>query len=63
MQTSVQTPSRELQAVENCRHHWVIDAANGPTSRGRCKRCGDERDFYNNPEDALIPREEHTASH
>ena len=22
-----------------CAHHWVIDAANGHTSRGVCKRC------------------------
>jgi hypothetical protein len=60
--TSVRSRISEEQAVDTCRHHWVIDAANGPTSRGRCKRCGEERDFFNNPEDALIPREEHAAS-
>lgn len=30
-----------------CRHHWLIEPANGPTSRGRCRLCGDERDFRN----------------
>jgi hypothetical protein len=62
MQTSVQTSIGDQRSIDTCKHHWVIDAANGPTSRGRCKRCGDERDFFNNPEDALIPREEHAAS-
>lgn len=37
-----------------CRHHWVIEMPNGPLSHGRCKVCGLERDFYNNPEDARI---------
>ena len=45
-----------------CRHHWLIEIANGPTSRGRCKRCGAERDFYNNAEDALVQREEAPAA-
>ena len=22
-----------------CVHHWVIEEANGPTSKGRCKKC------------------------
>jgi len=30
-----------------CRHHWLIESPNGPTSRGRCRRCGTERDFTN----------------
>ena len=34
-------------AVSACRHHWIIEAAAGPTSRGRCKRCGEERQFTN----------------
>lgn len=40
--------------LSDCRHHWVIEAANGPVSHGRCKNCGRERDFYNNPEDARL---------
>ena len=38
----------------DCRHHWVIEMPNGPVSHGQCKVCGQERDFYNNPEDARI---------
>ncbi|HEU4759630.1 MAG TPA: hypothetical protein VFT91_06570 [Dehalococcoidia bacterium] len=30
-----------------CRHHWMIESPDGPTSRGRCKVCGAERDFMN----------------
>ena len=37
-----------------CRHHWVIEMPNGPVSKGQCKRCGIERDFMNNPEDARL---------
>ena len=28
-------------------HHWIIDSPNGPTSEGRCKSCGAEKDFIN----------------
>ena len=30
-----------------CAHHWVIDAATGPVSRGTCKVCGEVREFRN----------------
>jgi hypothetical protein len=30
-----------------CRHHWVIDTAHGPTSKGKCKNCGAEKEFLN----------------
>jgi hypothetical protein len=30
-----------------CRHHWVIDSAHGPTSRGFCRRCAATREFSN----------------
>ncbi len=30
-----------------CTHHWVIDAANGHTSRGVCQLCNEEREFEN----------------
>jgi hypothetical protein len=30
-----------------CSHHWVIESPNGPTSRGVCKYCGAEREFWN----------------
>lgn len=30
-----------------CRHHWLIAAPEGPTSPGRCKLCGETREFAN----------------
>ncbi len=30
-----------------CTHHWVIDTANGPVSRGVCKLCQEVREFGN----------------
>ncbi len=34
-----------------CCHYWVIELANGPTSKGICKLCGCEREFINFVED------------
>ena len=35
----------DLQA--ECRHHWIIDNAHGPTSWGTCRRCAARREFRN----------------
>lgn len=43
--------SQGLSAL--CRHHWVIETPNGSTSGGRCKRCGETKDFRNSSEDLL----------
>ncbi len=32
-----------------CQHHWVIETAIGPTSKGVCQRCGMEKEFENSP--------------
>jgi hypothetical protein len=38
----------EEAATENqCRHHWIIDSAEGPLSKGVCKHCGAENYFHN----------------
>lgn len=34
-----------------CVHHWIIEPAIGPTSKGKCKICGEERTFLNIVED------------
>jgi len=33
-----------------CPHHWMIERAAGPTSKGVCRLCGEERDFDNSLE-------------
>ncbi len=30
-----------------CAHHWVIETATGPVSKGKCQLCGEEREFSN----------------
>jgi len=41
-------------------HHWIIEEASGPLSKGRCKTCGASRDFKNWLEDTdFITNEEH----
>jgi len=33
--------------ASGCRHYWIIEPPNGATSRGRCRFCGQEREFDN----------------
>jgi hypothetical protein len=37
----------EKPPVDGCHHFWVIEVANGPKSVGRCKNCGESREFFN----------------
>jgi len=39
-------------AVAVCRHHWVIQPADGPVSPGSCQVCGETREFKNYVESA-----------
>ncbi len=32
-----------------CTHHWVIETANGPVSRGVCNLCHAVQEFENSP--------------
>jgi len=38
--------------VAACRHHWVIQPADGPASNGSCQVCGETREFKNYVESA-----------
>lgn len=38
---------KELVSLPTCTHHWVIETPLGPTSKGKCKICGEEREFSN----------------
>lgn len=37
----------KVEAKPNCGHFWQIEVANGPTSIGTCKYCGETKEFYN----------------
>ena len=32
---------------ENCVHHWSIQLATGPLSKGECLNCGEQKQFQN----------------
>ena len=36
-----------MVTTETCVHHWLIETANGPTSLGVCRYCGETRHFEN----------------
>ena len=40
------------EPVSECRHHWVIQPADGPVSNGACQICGETREFKNYVESA-----------
>lgn len=46
MTNKVKAAPEEAAANHKC-HHWIIESANGPTSRGVCKLCGVEKEFDN----------------
>ena len=39
--------AERAEAGADCSHHWLIESAKGPTSKGVCKYCGSEREFLN----------------
>ena len=36
-----------------CQHHWLIEPANGLTSFGICKNCGERKQFLNVIQDVV----------
>ena len=36
-----------LEEAPVCRHHWVIEPANGRYSQGTCRNCHEVRSFEN----------------
>ena len=49
----------EETPVVTCCHHWVIEPAHGPISRGVCQRCNEAREFKNSIVD--VERDFHDA--
>ncbi len=47
----------EKEGADQCHHHWLIDAAGGPTSKGICRVCGAERQFKNSLDSTEWERE------
>jgi len=52
MRNRSEVKEKKSAVATPCRHYWNIEAADGPTSRGVCKVCGEEREFLNSWSDA-----------
>lgn len=50
-QSKPEVASVATTEAPTCQHHWVIAAPQGAMSQGRCKRCGEEREFRNSTTD------------
>ncbi len=48
----------DVEAQPRCRHHWMLERADGPISRGVCRFCGAEREFRNYITDCLCEGKE-----
>ncbi len=40
----------KLDEVVACPHHWIIETPEGPVSQGRCRLCGEVKEFSNSVE-------------
>ena len=50
--TAIAPENNDEPVVSTCRHHWVIQPADGPVSNGVCQVCGETREFKNYVESA-----------
>ncbi|MFC2065535.1 hypothetical protein ACFLUO_00725 [Chloroflexota bacterium] len=42
---------------DECNHYWLIDSAEGPTSKGVCKFCSAEKEFFNSFQDFMAVKQ------
>ena len=47
MKHKVKERTEQNATPDQCHHYWVIEAADGPTSLGECRYCGETREFLN----------------
>jgi hypothetical protein len=47
MANKLEAAPEELNEQKKCIHYWIVESPNGPTSRGVCKFCGEEKEFAN----------------
>jgi ribosomal protein L37AE/L43A len=47
MRQKVKERIQENTEEAQCHHFWNIEVANGPTSIGTCKHCGETKEFLN----------------
>ncbi len=55
---------RDEQLIKDkCHHYWIIESANGPTSRGICKLCGTVKEFLNSVPDSTVTKQVNPLEH
>lgn len=47
MDTKLGTVLERPVTKGTCKHHWLIEPPDGPTSKGVCKLCGETKVFDN----------------
>ena len=47
---TLQAPPAATATKASCTHHWVIEPPNGAISVGKCRMCGERREFRNSYE-------------
>ena len=47
IEKQTEKPAQIQTHPQTCAHHWIIEPAIGPTSRGVCKLCGSVKIFMN----------------
>lgn len=52
--------AEDRAGTAECQHHWVIDAAAGPVSKGRCRTCGTQKEFHNLLSNCLANKDRET---
>ena len=59
VKTAPRKPETEVQesdAQDKCCHYWKIETPNGPTSKGVCRICGEEKEFSNSPPEFVFTK-------
>ena len=56
-QIKINLGKNPVEKQDTCCHIWRIEAPDGPTSLGRCKRCGMIKEFSNTPVELTTERE------
>ncbi len=59
MKSRVKKEQREPEVKNGCKHHWIIEPANGVTSIGVCKVCKSKMQFYNSATGSLHTGNKH----
>jgi hypothetical protein len=58
----IENPDMESQESSECVHYWIIDVPSGPVSGGKCRLCGNNKEFRNYLEARSVWDDDRTSS-